>query len=152
MNVLALDPGMTVGYAKFEDGCLIGCGHLLTVGEVADYIHKWAGDSVVPHNTIVYEGFARGNSVVKEQIVTIEMCGAIQAMAHVTESKLVMQYPAVRAGYIPIAKCMVKDSWGTLQEYHHAIDAIAHGLVYLDKEGIDWKKSYWMHKAFPSVD
>jgi len=148
MSIIAFDPGMTVGYAVFKEGLLAEIGHLKSIGDVVDKLQSW--NDVV--DTIVYEGFARGNSVVKEQIVTIEMCGAIQAMAHVTDSKLVMQYPAVRAGYIPIAKCMVKDSWGTLQEYHHAIDAIAHGLVYLDKEGIDWKKSYWMHKAFPSVD
>jgi len=144
MSIIAFDPGMTVGYAVFKEGLLSEIGHLHSIGDVVDKLQSW--NDIV--DTIVYEGFARGNSVVKEQIVTIEMCGAIQAMAHATESKLVMQYPAVRAGYIPIAKCMVKDKGFKLQEMHHAIDAVAHGLAYLDKEEIPWEKQIWMNLTF----
>ena len=143
MNIIAFDPGLTVGYAIFMGSNLERCGHLKSIEDIVhcpwNYIDQ-----------IVYEGFARGNSVVDEQLRTIEMCGAIQAVAYVHNLPYRMQYPAMRKGYVPIAKCMVKDRGFYLEEVHHAIDAIAHGLCYMDKEGISWNKQFWMHKAFPS--
>ena len=146
MRLLALDPGLTTGYAIFSNGRIERCGHCTSLAETVDLV------LTPPLDAVVYEGFARGNSVVDEQLRTIELCGAIQAAAHLGRLKCTMQYPAMRKGYVPIAKCMVKELGFTYEEMHHAIDAIAHCLCYMDKEGIEWGKQYYLRKAFPSVD
>lgn len=146
MNILAFDPGLTVGWSEFTDSpgwyFVLECGHAMSLEDVVDLIQQ------KNPSLIVYEGFARGNSVVDEQLKTIEMCGAIKAIAHNQGIPVVMQYPAARKGYVPIAKQMVKSKGYTLEEMHHAIDAIAHGLCYIDKEGMEWQKQFWLHKAF----
>lgn len=146
MRLLALDPGLTTGYAIFCNGHIERCGHCASLAETVDLV------MTPPLDGVVYEGFARGNSVVDEQLRTIELCGAIQAAAHLGRLKCAMQYPAMRKGYVPIAKCMVKELGFTYEEMHHAIDAIAHALCYMDKEGEQWDKQSWLRKAFPSVD
>lgn len=155
MRLLALDPGLTTGYAIFCNGHIERCGHCISLEDVVDLclqgsVARTLGEK--SYDAIVYEGFARGNSVVDEQLRTIELCGAIQAAAHLGRLKCTMQYPAMRKGYVPIAKCIVKELGFTYEEMHHAIDAVAHALCYMDKEGIEWAKQRYLRKAFPSVD
>lgn len=151
MKLLCFDPGLTTGFAWFEEGDeamkLTKCGHLYDLKEITQEVERFSLSGGLA--TIVNENFARGNSVVKEQIETIRLCGGIEALAHVHGFGYAQQYPASRTGYVPIAKAMIKElGFGTLQENHHAIDAIAHGLCYMDKEGMEWQKQYWMQIAF----
>ena len=152
MILLCFDPGLTTGYAVFEEGefgmLLTECGHCYSLRAVAGLFSKYAAKD---ENKLwsVAESFARGNSVVNEQIQTIRMCGAIAALSEVYFSVHTEQYPASRTGYVPIAKQMIKElGFGTLQENHHAIDAIAHGLCWMDNHPVEWQKSWWMKQTF----
>ena len=152
MRLLCFDPGLTIGWCIFEPGekgmTLVECGHDHNLQDLiwrVNYFdsYKTQGD------VILNESFARGNSVVKEQIETLRLCGAIEALALDREYSYAQQYPAQRTGYVPIAKKMIKElGFGTLQENHHAIDAIAHGLCYMDSNNIEWQKSWWMKVTF----
>ena len=152
MRLLCFDPGLTTGWAIFEPHdnsmALAECGHVHDLRELlwrVDYFdsYKTEGD------TIVAETFARGNSVVKEQIETLSRCSAIEVLALDREYTYAQQYPAERTGYVPIAKKMIKElGFGTLQENHHAIDAIAHGLCYMSNHKSEWQQQWWMKTTF----
>jgi len=152
-TVIAFDPGLTVGTCVFEmcDGNIMQLSqslHLHSVNAVEAFLHSISLDHQPRRVAVVAESFARGNSVVKEQILTLRMCGAIEALCAHFGFKHSEQFPASRTGYIPIAKCMIKElGFGTLQANHHAIDAIAHALCFMDEEGFDWQKQYWLRKA-----
>ena len=148
-HILCFDPGKTTGFALFCEGKLERAKELQSLAELVAAFTDAAflrtrGEEIV----CVYEGFARGNVGVKDQLQTIEVCGAIRALCHLYGFVCVEQMPAVRTGYIPIAKQMIKDKvYGVLREYHHSIDAIAHGLTYMEKEGIEWDKEFWISKV-----
>lgn len=141
MTLLGLDPGGTTGYVIMHEGALLAAGHLQILSEIVDLCMRPTVD------VIVYEGFARGNSAVKDQLDTIELCGAIRACAHISQKACRPQYPAVRTGYVPLAKAWLK-GFGKEADVHHAIDALAHCMYYMDKEGIPWPKQYWMSQVF----
>ena len=149
--IVGFDPGLTIGTCIFKPGekamKLSKCCHLHNLDELTNFYKEVA--TSYENVSVVAESFARGNSVVKEQIDTLRLCGAIEALEKICDFKHSEQYPAERTGYVPIAKCMIKElSFGTLKENHHAIDAVAHVLCYMDKEGMDWQKQFWMRKAF----
>ena len=147
MRILALDPGITTGYVLAE--CdreklfrIVDMGHFLAPEKVYQYIHSR------PIGYVVYEGFARGNSVVDTQIKTIELCGGIKAACYLECIPYKMQYPAKRTGYIPAAKYLVKQSGHTCEEMHHAIDAIAHLLCYCEESHLFWNKQTLLKEVF----
>lgn len=147
MRILSFDPGVTTGFCCIVNGNLTEYAELQDMKAVTDYICHYGENTPVDH--IVYEGFARGNSVVKEQLITIEMCGAIKAASLILQVPYHMQYPAERKGYIPIAKAMLKDTFGgSYKDWHHSTDAVAHALTFMDKEKLEWQKQHWMHRAF----
>jgi len=155
-TVVAFDPGLTVGACVFEmcDGDIMHLYqslHLHSVNAVEAFLHSISSSHEPRRVAVVAESFARGNSVVKEQILTLRMCGAIEALcAHMCFSWS-EQFPASRTGFVPIAKCMVKElRFGTLAQNHHAIDAIAHALCFMKKEGFDWQEQYWLRKVLQS--
>ena len=147
--IVAFDPGKTIGYAVFCNTELFRLGHLQSIEELVRELYRQIG---TPNLRVVYEGFARGNTAVKDQLQTIEICGAIQAIALACEFPVKSQYPSMRTGYIPIAKAMIQEKGFTLSEMKHAVDAIAHGLAYMDKEGLGWQKQDWIRKALPRED
>lgn len=158
MKIFCLDPGVTTGWCIFECSEDTNCyelselGHFKTLAELVEKMKPMAIDR--PNVRMLYEGFARGNSAVKEQLITIEMCGAIRALGVLFfNCEPIKQYPESRKTYVPLAKFMLKRCGYTpLGDYTHAIDAVAHGLAYMEKEGIDWNKQYWMPLAYPYVD
>lgn len=153
MIILCFDPGLTTGWCLFDEGDhgmkLVKCGHCHNVKDVIDTFEMDEVRYEMGFKFSVAEAFARGNSVVKEQILTLRMCGAIEVLALEHGCSHTEQYPAQRTGYVPIAKTMIKElGFGTLKENHHAIDAIAHGLCYMDNNNIEWQKRWWMKVTF----
>lgn len=146
--ICVFDPGATTGYVRFvrwrttEPFKMSEWGHLRSMEQIQSAL----AESFI--QDVVYEGFARGNSVVKDQIKTIELCGAIQMACILKEKRCTMQYPAKRTGYIPIAKAMMLAGGLTLEETHHAIDACAHALCFMDEHNLPWEKQKWMRRTF----
>lgn len=141
MRILSFDPGGTTGYVIVADGQLKEAGHLATLSDLVYVCFSVEADQ------IVFEGFARGNSAVDDQLETIELCGAIRACADILRLPCRKQFPAVRTGYVPLAKAWLT-SQHKEQDVHHAIDALAHAMYFMDKEGIAWPKQYWMSRVF----
>lgn len=150
--VIAFDPGLTIGCCAFvqrETSMeLVQSLHLHSIDAIVAYLDDIESRYLRREIAVVAESFARGNSVVDEQIKTLRMCGAIEALCSHYGIRWSEQYPASRAGYVPVAKCMIRElGFGTLQQNHHAIDAIAHALCFMDKEGLEWKKQYWLRQV-----
>ena len=157
--IICFDPGVTTGYCIFDKSFsdevptfkIKTLGHLSSVRELFCFLDQYRATTNV---TIIYEGFARGNSAVKEQLITIEMCGAIKALSMMCfHQEPVMQYPESRKTYVPVAKCMFKTlGYVPLENHKHALDAVAHVISYMERQGLTWNKNYWMSMAFPRVD
>ena len=133
-NLLTFDPGKITGYSVWHNGTVLQAGGIVTMQEMLMIMQKWGFA-----HCCVYEGFARANASTGDQLQAIEMCGAIQAVALLYGMKLVKQYPSQRVGYLPYAKNHAATLNIERAYLTHAIDAIAHGLRYLDKEGFEWQ-------------
>lgn len=149
-RLVCFDPGLTTGVAIFEYGELKAYKEAMSLAEVIDVLKREKELNFTPH--IIYEGFARGNSVVDEQIKTIEMCGAIKAACTIYGFTYSSQYPAVRKGFVPVAKKMFQVLFPsrTQKQYHHSIDAAAHGIAYMKSKDIDWHSQFWYSNTFGS--
>jgi hypothetical protein len=126
INVLTFDPGKNTGWSWWKDGTLHNVGVAADLDQVV-YIMNALGPTCTH---VVYEGFARANAAAHDQIMTMEMCGAIMGLARHHDCELVKQYPAVRRGYLQFAKAMGKGIPSDVRR--HAVDAIAHGLKFHD--------------------
>lgn len=146
VRVIAFDPGISTGFAYFEDGELKDWHVLNSVRQVVENLYGTCHDNAIS-TIVVMESFNRGNTVVDEQIQTLECCGAIVGICELLCLPLERQAPSVRKSYIPLAKQMIGDS--ILPGKNHTIDAIAHGIRYMERHGIDWNKYFWMRQAFP---
>jgi len=137
MKVLTFDPGKTTGWSIWRDGELKKVGILLTFADLIDLFIK--------HNDAthcVYEGFARANASTGDQLETIELCGAIQALATFYHMQIEKQYPAQRKGYVEFAKMYVAPFSISSDVKRHCIDAVSHGLRFHDKCVEGWKGSW----------
>ena len=137
MKVLTFDPGKTTGYSVWKDGKVVAAGGIATMERLIEIV---ASNGIA--DFCIYEGFARANASTGDQLQAIEMCGAIQVMAKYFDIELVKQYPAQRKGYVQFAKKVVKQLDIDSNQRPHAIDAIAHGMRFHDKEGLDWPKPF----------
>lgn len=145
--LLCFDPGKTTGVAQFNMyGELEFIDHL----DTEQQIYSWIYSREETKTTVLYEGFARGNTASKDQLMTVELCGFIRGCAMTIDLKCVMQYPTIRLPYEKIAKAMVKAYRGEIkpQTPTHAIAAVAHGIAYMEKEKIEWNKKYWMNLTY----
>ena len=113
MKIFCLDPGVTTGWCIFEHSKDTNCyeiselGHFKTLAELVNKLKPMHRDWAAVR--MLYEGFARGNSAVKEQLQTIEMCGAIRALGVLFfDREPVKQYPESRKTYLPQDKFMIK--------------------------------------------
>ena len=142
---------MTTGYVISRGADIIEMGHLYSLAEVARKVEAFAVNTRDPKPVVIYEKFARGNTAVEEQMLTIQVIGAIEAVAALNDLDLRSHYPSGRKGWIPAAKQIVRAHGYTLKEMHHAIDALAHLLIEIDTEGEpDWDKQYWLRKVIQS--
>jgi hypothetical protein len=125
--LLAFDPGITTGWSFWNNGVFQASGDLLGEKVLIDHILKYKDLRPL---TVIYEGFARGNTAVVDQLRTIECCGLIKAICIEYQIPYAIQFPAERKGFIPFAKRIleIEDS-----KYHHSIDATAHVLKYYHK-------------------
>jgi hypothetical protein len=134
VRVITWDPGKRTGYSIWEDGKAIDAGAIEDYGQLINIMNQSRA------RVCVYEGFARANASTGDQLQAIEMCGAIQVLARLHGMKLLKQYPAQRKGYISFAK-KLRVLEGIGKDYRvHAIDALAHGIRYHDKEEVEWRK------------
>lgn len=129
-------------------------GHLCTFEEVVESVWSFwleCAETQVP-GVVICEDFARGNTAVEAQLQTIQTIGAIRAITHALGGTIVLHYPASRRGWIPVAKEMVRSQGYSQSSMHHAIDAIAHLLVEVDRRETNWDKQYWLRKVIQSGD
>jgi 7-cyano-7-deazaguanine synthase in queuosine biosynthesis len=142
LSLLVFDPGITTGYATLFNGKLIEFGHLKNMLAVANKINEELTKPYLP--VIIVEAFKRANAMMKEQIQTVEMVGAIKALALINKLSCVPHWPEDRTAFIPIAKLMLKAQGYKIVENKHAIDAIAHGVCYMDFVGYNYNKQEWL--------
>lgn len=145
MRVIAFDPGVTTGIAIFEEGTLNYWGTFKSLKACVNTLHDFLRDDTRT-TVVVMEAFNRGNTVVDEQIQTIELCGAITAICELKGAYLVRQSPSTRTSYLPIARAMLQSYSDSNKR--HAIDAVAHAIRWMERNGEDWQKSYWMPRVF----
>jgi len=142
MRIVVFDPGKTTGWciirADGDGTCfIIGAGGVRGFEELESCLGAiQILEEFKRIDACIYEGFARGNASTGDQLEAIELCGVIRWNAWKHDWPLVMQYPANRKGYISFAKAMLKDFAIPTNERVHAIDAVAHGLRFLARQGV----------------
>lgn len=160
LMLYCFDPGLTVGCASFSIDALDYKANLLTASQIEhtdlDSFMRFINfvNVNVFNPAVVYEGFARGNTVVDEQIKTIEMCGTLRALAFASGINTIdMQVPAKRKGYLAMARVMADEKLNIKgHDLRHCVDAIAHGICWLEDHKYDWNKDYWIRKVVQKYD
>lgn len=135
MKIIGLDPSehntgcILCSYANNEIS-LLACGVLKNYKEVFEML-KIAKDIVVMEDY-------RSKITTKDQLKAAKMCGFIAGICYCYGYKLYPQMPAVRKGYISLAKKMLssstKEEINKYKAIQHVIDALSHVLRYIVKE------------------
>jgi len=126
MVVLALDPGLTMGAAKNDNGDIHTC-------VVKEHQHQWLADNIRFADVIVVEQFKPfGTTIDKYGLYTVELVGAICALAHYFGVKCIRHMPGDRKPMQQRAHDHLK---GLKTKFMvHEVDALAH-LFYYEATG-----------------
>lgn len=133
MNLLALDPGGTTGYARFlqdEEGWYINEVGEVSKDDILQWIENTGPDIYVVENYRDRPNDFRGNRGRRwSEGETHRIIGAIDSRARRIGSPIVLQEPSIKpVGYGWAGMKYVKGKKGM-----HRQDAIAHGVYYLIK-------------------
>lgn len=122
-NLVAIDPGITTGYAARIQGKLFSCV-CFTPEEVLDLIEG--------AHTVVYERFATSGRISSYGLETVELVGMITGFCYARKIKTVRATPTMRYTHMNAAALMV--GRGKLIEpskvQQHQIDSLAHLLAF----------------------
>ena len=139
MRMISIDPGPHTGIARwggeaqYNGLVLTNAAVFYNTEHTPGVIHFALTEELQDIDLVVCEDFI-GNMHTKDEKSTIELIGFIKGWCWYRGIRLVMQAPAVRKGYIEFAKQLPVNVPTDIKK--HSIDAIAHGLRYLHKEGI----------------
>lgn len=135
--VLCLDPGLTTGWAIFNEGILDSTGQWNTpspdvIAEFISDLHGFEGSLRTPLSLIVFEEYrVRGNKFkehVGSEVVTIQHIGAIKVAASMIDVPVWKQTAGQVKAFCTDHKLR---AWGLYQPgQKHANDAIRHGCYY----------------------
>lgn len=129
LKVCAIDPGPHVGLAlREEDGSADVWMIERDLNRVMEAVMDFHPD------VIAVELFATGGRMSKYGIETIEIVGAMQALAHVLGAKFYKRAPQIRYSFMDQARKELKIKGRT----QHHIDAYAHLLSVEYHEGPDY--------------
>lgn len=132
IKYLAFDPGLTVGWAAFDESgkeCAWGQTPWDNVGKILD---TFGGNliAVICEDYVINPHVSHGGSKVE----TVRVIGMMQEYCRANNVPLVLQPPRIKkigyawAGRAPLPKSQHAQS--------HQFDALAHGVYYLQKNGI----------------
>lgn len=133
IQYLAIDPGDTTGWAGFDE-----CGELVTLGQVSDdEFNTWISEAISPQmSAVICEDYVimqhKAMAHSWKPANTSQKIGAIEFVCHRDGINLVKQRNTIKStGY----------QWGGLKKptdkrIEHQYDAFAHGIYYLQKNGI----------------
>lgn len=134
MKYLAIDPGGTTGWAKFDaDGNLLGCSKI----QGGDKFLDWLEDQEAGDTTLILEDYKVRPWVNHSysSVPTLQIIGAIKRVAQKKEWTLVEQQPQCMHMGLRYLGLYAKYGGGK----KHVPDdqsALAHGVYYLVKTGV----------------
>lgn len=139
IRILAIDPGLTTGYAAFNDeGYPFATGEIREPGGLKDANLRthidWFRKLKNKPGTIVCEQFRirPGNETTGKRVIASEVIGVVRTWAVLNEIELVMSEPAnLNTGCKLAGIVMPKQHSKT-----HVPSAIAHGTLYAVEKGI----------------
>lgn len=130
MNLLVIDPGLSVGWARFTDNKL----HSWGIKEVdPNKVWPWKHEGVTSVTQVIYERFFI--SQVYQDTRTAELIGVLKYICAIRGIPCKSQEPSVLK--------FVRNRFFTGKEinydtYHsHALSAIFHGIAYLHLQEMD---------------
>ena len=130
MITVAFDPGLTTGWAVFDDGKLVNKGQTKFLELLTEL------DGLPVPNLVVYEDFQllphKAKAQIGSKFETIQAIGMIKAYAHKHKCGVVVQRPGVKK---------IAEKWtGVRPPKNHAqshwVDAFNHGAYHLIKNGL----------------
>lgn len=133
IELIAVDPGLNTGWAKFCSGVPKKFGTLRGLEEIFDWIHDQRPNIWVVEDYIIRAGKAAGGYAHQwNRGEALQVIGAIKMQAQAYGADLVLQQPSIKpAAYGWLDMKYVKGK----KDMHH-MDAIAHGHYYIHKHGI----------------
>lgn len=127
---LALDPGMTTGFAIFsEEGEIIWIGEK-DMSRMDEWLETLGGD----FKAIILESYSLYPHVPQmySKMETVQVIGKIKSWAHKRGIPIVEQAPELRKiGYKYMGKKIPSKKADS-----HRLDALAHGVYFLQRTGI----------------
>lgn len=134
-RLLALDPGETLGWSIFQDGCLWKCDQL----EMVDFEKQLQFDGLTKlfkgHkiDVVVCEDYRiyhwKSDSHKWSQLITPRIIGAIELLSYQTNRPIYFQMAGTVKGFCNNKKLK---EWGYYQTAHrHANDSIRHACYWL---------------------
>ena len=127
-DILAIDPGMMIGWAKFKKGDVTSLGQI----HLKDFA-KWLEETEIRPELIIVEDFRLFKHLALQQsgsrIETAKCIGIIESYATRRDIPIVLQ----PAGILPIAEKWTGQKRPPKHEAGHKICAYLHGEYYLIK-------------------
>ena len=149
MKILAIDPGLTIGYCYIDVNSKTGTINMLGVDE--ERVEDYKPFTSHPMNLIrasvldylVVEDFVGAGPRTKEATGTLKMIGAFEMLAHERgiPFKLqtnIMRKPCLKEG-VTIFRALNEGRYPC----HHGKDALAHALRFLRDKDEKWKQPGW---------
>ena len=123
--IMAIDPGYSTGAVIIGlDGNMVGGREIETEEEVLDWI---IGSRP---NLVIIEDFVGAGPRTKEAITVLKFIGKIIGLCYVIRIPVVMQAPQVRIPLHHDAEELLPKGTSV-----HIVDAFAHALAWLEREG-----------------
>lgn len=131
-NYLAIDPGVSTGYATFDSkGTLLSKGILRSLDELMDFLQEQSPiDTIICEDYRVYGHKAKAHT--GSRVETVQAIGMVKVYANKWGAKLVLQ----PASILPIAQKFSGINLPSNHKLSHDFAALNHGIYYLTKEGI----------------
>lgn len=127
-RILALDPGITTGWAWFDHAALVDCGQIHTsLRTLQDLFDTTKPQSVVMEKYIIYKTKVEQHTL--STVPTLRIVGAIQMLAWQKGAPLFLQTAAQAKFFCTDDKLK---AWELFQTYkRHANDSIRHAVYYM---------------------
>jgi len=129
MNILALDPGHTTGWAALTEEKVLATGMFADYDGVLELVQKFCPEIAVIEDFVLHPW--RSRALAWSQLRTVQTLGVMKYMLDEQSIPYVLQ-----------SSSLVKQSSKRLVGYtsDHERDAVTHGIVYLQRQGLATKE------------
>lgn len=125
--VFGIDPGETIGYCLFEDGCFNFSDQTTDLDKVLDLLISLKPDVVVYEDYKIYPNKLQEHSF--SEVPTIEIIGIIKHTCKEHQIKVVKQLASTAKGFVTDEKLK---EWKFYQKAkRHSNDSCMHAIYYL---------------------